>query len=295
MQLDIDIVKDTRLPMPLRRKPILKYAGGKTWMIDYVGQGIWKRLANTGGRYIEPFLGGGAIALWLGLPDMILADKSCPIMELYQTLTAGPGEVREALVKLVSAGVDEDTYYQVRDEVPQSAVQRTARVIYLNRLDFNGLYRVNKAGKFNVPYGKKKIPKDPMKLFPVLGRFWGIQDAFKGAELFSCDFANLCQLAGEGDVIVADPPYVGLYDQYTVEGFTLADQFRLSQELEEAHKAGATIIANNVDTVEVRAMYNWAPHILTVDEAHSINSDGAGRGGANCVIITTDLEILGTP
>jgi len=295
MQLDLAILKDDRLPMPQQKKPILKYAGGKTWLIDYVGKGIWRRLANTGGRYIEPFLGGGAVALWLSLPDMILSDKSCPIMELYQTLVDGPGEVRAALIKLVSIGVDEDAYYTVRGDVPRTPVGRTARLIYLNRLDYNGLYRVNKAGEFNVPYDKsKKIPKDTMKLFPNLGRFWGIQQAFANAELFSCDFANICRLAGEGDVVLADPPYVSAYDQYTEDGFHDADHARLAEELRIAYEAGATIIANNADSPFVRELYDWAPHILTAAEARAINSDGEGRGGVDCLIITTDLEVLGT-
>lgn len=294
-QLDLAIVKDTRLPMPLRKKPILKYVGGKRWLIDYVGQGIWKRLASTGGRYIEPFLGGGAVAMWLGVPNMLLSEWEPPIVELYQALIADPGKVLDALRTLVSeVGVDEESYYLIRSEVPDTLEFRAARMVYLNRLGYNGLYRVNKKGQFNVPFGKKKIPKDPMKPFPVVGRFFDIQKALKDSELIQGDFEPAIARAGAGDVVLADPPYIDNYDQYTANGFSLEDHERLTIALYDAHERGATIIANNSDNEFSRAMYGWAPHVLTVGEARAINSDPEGRGPADCLIITTDLEILGT-
>jgi DNA adenine methylase len=295
---------DTRndLPPPAKVRPVLKWAGGKTDMIKHLAPGIWCKLQATRGRYIEPFLGGGALAFHLGLPGMLLNDAIDDLMVLYRTLAKQPGAVAWALSAYAVQGVDEDTYYRVRDARPTSAAQRAARFIYLNKTNFNGLYRENRRGEYNVPYGSARYrpssverkARDAMGgLFPNKEMLHKVGIVCAQSELLCGDFAPCVDRAWEGDVIYADPPYDAGFQAYTASGFDEDDQRRLAASLRAAAERGAHVLASNNDTPLIREIYDWAEIIVT-KEARSINANGKGRARVGCVLITTDRAMVGT-
>lgn len=270
-------------------------------MIPIAADGIIEHLSRTGGRYIEPFLGGGAMALWLGLPNMVLGDACRPLMETLHEIQKDAGAVVWNLSALAIRGVDKESYYRVRDMRPRTSMQRAARFLYLNRLCFNGIYRENSKGKFNVPYADARFRKSVIgrsardaveSLFPNKERFHQVATALSGAQIGPWDFGELIGAADEGDLLYIDPPYDGAYSSYTALGFTVEDQERLAGELREAHEAGAAFIAHNADTDNVRKWYEWAPVIVRSKEKRQINADTRGRGRVPCLIITNVPELL---
>lgn len=293
---------------PAKATPILKWAGGKKWMIDLVGNGVWGRLQRTRGRYIEPFLGGGALALWLGLshdqPAMVLGDKVEPLIEFYREVARNPGKLAWVLSAIAIKGVDEENYYQVRDSFNKkrlSSVQRAARFLYLNRLGYNGLYRENRKGHYNVPYGDAAYRKSVVgrksrdaidALFPNKGKLEKVSRALRLTELIAGDFEEVVDWADDGDVVYADPPYDGTFDTYSAGGFGQDGQVRLAEALIEAYERGATIIANNADTPLVRELYSPWAEIMPTKEKRSISCDGQTRVRKQCLLITTDSSLV---
>jgi DNA adenine methylase len=303
-QLSFDGFLESRLPPPKHAKTVLKWLGGKSWMIKLASQGIYRHLARTGGRYVEPFLGGAALALDLGLPDMLLSDSNTHLIATYQTIRDQPEQVAWALSSLASQGIDEQSYYRVRDATYSSRILMAARFIYLNKLCFNGVYRENKKGEFNVPYGDNAYRKSVVgrkvndrvdNLFPSGKKLRDLAQAFATAELEDYDFRDAIEMAGEGDLVYADPPYAKTFDAYTAEGFGPQDQIDLVNALGEAWERGATILTTNADQPEIRDMYSWAT-IMTTAEARSVSQDGSKRKRVGCVLVISpgDELILGT-
>lgn len=281
--------------------PLLKWPGGKRWFLPRALDGIRAFLDETGGHYVEPFCGGAAMALALEWDRMVLGDAAAEIIEFYQTVVADPAKVAWQLSALAIEGVEKENYYRVRDMRPDTALGRAARILYLNRLSFNGLYRVNKSGDYNVPYGDQVYRKSVVNrrsrdaitsLFPHKGKIEAVARALGDAELYAGDFAPLIDATDEGDLVYADPPYDEQFDQYTAEGFKLQDQVRLAGALYEANKRNVAFIAHNSNTEHVRELYlGWA-HVFYVDERRAINRNGADRTGAKCVVITNLEELL---
>jgi len=310
-QLTFSGVLDRPLPAPAQVKPIVKWLGGKGWLVSSIAPGIYRRLFLTGGRYVEPFVGGGALALHLGLPKMIIADACEALIRTYRTVITNPHAVGWGLATLTSAGVDARSYYRVRDDDPQSYVAIAARFIYLNKLCFNAVHRVNKKGKFNVPYGKKFADDvnpfdttdtrdaligntdDDVALFPSGKHLRDFAAALHTSEVKTADFRVTLGKVREGDVVFVDPPYAATFSGYTVDGFGSRDQIDLANQLHRAVVDGATIIATNVDIPEIRELYGWAS-ITPTRERRNVSQDGQKRQSAGCIIITNDQKILGT-
>lgn len=284
---------------PMGASPLLKWAGGKRLLLKTIVDPILDELSRTRGRYIEPFLGGGAVALHLGLPNMIVNDAIPELIEFYRSVRDEPALVAWSLSSLAIEGVDEANYYRVRDMdlSTHTPFMRAARMLYLNRLGFNGVYRVNKAGKFNVPYGKDKYRESVIKrksrdaigsLFPHKGKIEAVSRALATTNIFCGDFADVIVLAKAGDVVYCDPPYDGTYDSYTAMGFAEADQERLAEMLYYANQRGATVMVSNADTELVRYLYGEWAEILPTTERRSINADTGGRGRVPCVLIAAE-------
>jgi DNA adenine methylase len=292
-----------RLAPRRKAKPIVKWAGGKAWIVPLASAGIYAYLGKTGGRYVEPFLGGGALALDLGLPGMILGDVIRPLVDMYDAVRRWPNAVAWALSALAAQGVDESSYYRVRDTNPSSRVAAAARFIYLNKLNFNGLYRENKQGVYNVPYGDQVYRKSIVgrkahdaveNLFPSAQKLHALAEAFATSDLAVRDFRETLALAREGDLAYIDSPYYGTFASYASGGFTPEDQAALAGELQAAAERGVAILVTNSDCPEVRALYAWASIVIATSEARVISQDGAKRARAGCVIVTTDQTLLGT-
>lgn len=254
-------------------EPIVKWAGGKRSMLDRVVPLVLERLA-PGGRYLEPFLGGAAVALALDAPT-IASDTCLPLVETYAVCSQRPGRVHRRLREL-ARGHCERRYYEIRGWSPGNPTDRAARFIYLNKAGFNGLYRVNRSGGFNVPFGKRGDVS-----IPALDHLREAAARMADWCLVHSDFEPVVELARPGDVVYADPPYDGTFGYSS--GFGAAAQARLAACLRRAARRGVGVVTTNSDTPLVRRLYSWA-HVVSGSERRCVAADGQRRADAECVV-----------
>jgi DNA adenine methylase len=264
--------------------PFLKWAGGKTQLAGR----LFKMLPRQIDTYYEPFVGGGAIFFALAqegrFRHAVLNDTNQELMDAFRSVRDFPDELVEQLTRLPFS---KETFQALREIMPMdlSPVRRTARMIYLNRTCFNGLFRVNKAGKFNAPWGKYKNPKiinaDNLRACgELLNRV---------ASLYCQDFSTVLDAAQPGDAVYLDPPYLPLsetsnFRSYTVDGFTIDDHHRLAICFKELAARDVAVIASNSDTELTRKLYEgFEQH--EVKARRNINSKGNKRGPISELII----------
>lgn len=265
-------------------RPLLKWAGGKTSLLPE----ILRRLPSKISTYYEPFVGGGAVFFALAAEHRfkraVLGDANDELMRAYGALRAHPDNVVETLKSHVH---EEKRYYQVRGLDPKTLKpsDRAARLIYLNRTCFNGLYRVNKKGIFNVPFGDYSNPMicDEENLRAVAL-------ALKDVRLLGEDFTQTMHSAGLGDAVYFDPPYVPLsetssFTGYAKYGFDSFDQERLRNTALTLVERGVHVLLSNSDTPFVRQLYREF-HIEEVQARRAINSKGGKRGKVGELLIT---------
>jgi DNA adenine methylase len=267
--------------------PFLKWVGGKKNFVSTLGPAINTYLNKTKGHYVEPFVGGGAMLFALGRPKSVINDVLPDLAKTYEAVKNHPLEVALLLCELRDFGSDEKSYYAVRASEPGTDVEAAARMIYLNAHCFNGVWRTNKKGKNNVPYGhaEGKITDS------LIERIALASEVLQKAEIFNGDFEPIVKAAEAGDLLYVDPPYDGTYTGYSKDDFVGMSQARLGSELAEANRRGVAFIAHNSSTEAVRSWYSYAT-IVPAGEARSVNSDGNKRGKTQCLLITNRPELL---
>jgi DNA adenine methylase len=243
-------------------KPFLNWAGGKRWLVANHAA----MLNAPCNRLIEPFLGSGAVYFHLEPNKALLADANPRLIEAFAAVRDEPTEVLEYLMVHQSRH-DSDYYYRVREQRLRKRATRAAQFIYLNRTCFNGLYRVNLNGRFNVPKGSKDavlLPDDD---------FLGWSKLLRGAQLRVGDFAESIGEAGPGDLLYVDPPYTVKHNmnnfvKYNERIFSWADQIRLRDALVAATGRGARVILSNADHAS-----DWAKTTLGRHSRLAASSD----------------------
>lgn len=273
---------DASLATPIERlvaRPILKWAGGKTQLLPE----LRKRVPTKFGRYIEPFFGGGALFFDLAPNDAVIADSNPELINLYREVANAPETVIQWLRELRNT---EEDFYKIRalDWTGLIPAEAAARTIFLNRTCFNGLYRVNKRGQFNVPFGRYANPK-------ILDEdaIHGASRALSKAEIVLGDYADVLRKnAREGDFIFLDPPYVPVSDnadfkRYTKEQFSTEDQFALADEVDRLVSLGCHVVLTNSDHPIVHQMYS-THDIAVVPTRRFISCDGANRTGHDVIV-----------
>jgi DNA adenine methylase len=268
-------------PNPARCRPLLKWVGGKRWFVDLYGDEVFASVIDRGGRYFEPFLGGAAMALHLGLPNMVLGDIEDDLITTYMVIRDWPEKLVTMMGLLSACGTDEKAYDRMRETQPTTELDIAARTIYLNKLCFNGLYRKNKRGEFNVPYCQEK------RMMPSSERIFEVSLALRGAELHCQPYRHTIRLAGAGDLIYADPPYHETFVDYSAHGFDDGEQRALAHVLRAARDRGAEIVVHNSDTPLIRELYSDWAEIIEMPERRAVNSDGQNRGKVPCVLIVS--------
>ena len=261
--------------------PFLKWAGGKRWFVSR----YLDIIPTHFGRYIEPFLGSGALFFALQPKEAVLSDVNADLVETFSAIKENWKAVISVLRRyhrLHSPAF----YYQIRSSRPRAKVTRAARFIYLNRTCWNGLYRVNVRGQFNVPVGTKE------KVLLDTDDFYQASVLLKGASLMTSDFEPVICRARRGDLIFADPPYVTTHSQngflkYNEKLFSWDDQVRLMECLRNAKRSGVQILATNADTPPIRKLYRGSFTIRTVTRASVIASSPGRRGTSSELIITS--------
>ncbi|MEA9884000.1 Dam family site-specific DNA-(adenine-N6)-methyltransferase [Xanthomonas campestris pv. raphani] len=266
--------------------PFLKWAGGKRWLTRDTT--ITSRIPK-GLRYVEPFLGSAAM-FFHALPDKaLLNDFNADLIDTYRAIKEDWRGVVALLKRHQTLHLkDISYYYSVRDSAPESGNAKAARFIYLNRTCFNGLYRVNRRGQFNVPRGSKDTVVMSTDNFEL------ISFILKNAQLSHGDFGNVIRKCGAGDFIFADPPYTVKHNhngfiKYNEQLFSWADQVRLRDELASAAIRGASVVATNADHPSIHELY--ADFEVTIAERSSVMSSIASRRKKTTeVVITLNLD-----
>ena len=276
--------------------PFLKWAGGKARLAQRVAERAPPHIQ----RYHEPFLGGGAVFFALHEAGRIeaatLADGNAELIETWRA-------VRDDVEKLTQRLRDHareyegrewswrgQYYYEVRDHLrPRSPAGRAARLIFLNKTCFNGLYRVNREGRFNVPHGRHHNPR-------ILDRE-GLREASAAlacAMIEAIDFGEACARAEPGDFVYLDPPYQPLSDtsdftEYTKDGFGIAEQRRLREAFDDLTERGVPALLSNSDHPAIRDLYKRYD-IAEVPMGRNINADVAGRAPITELLIGNGVE-----
>lgn len=232
-------------------EPFLKWAGGKRLLLPALLEHIEK--PQNGGTYFEPFLGGGAVFFALEPQKACLSDASA---ELINAFTAVRDSVEDTITYLRPMRHSKDAYYRIRQSRPRLPATQAARFIYLNKTCFNGLYRVNLKGEFNVPFGRH-----PKTL--VICNTQQLHDASRvlyGMHIDTKDFSEAMKRAGEGDVVYCDPPYTVAHSnngfiEYNAQVFSWTDQERLATAASECVARGAKVYVSNADHPSIRSLY----------------------------------------
>lgn len=260
--------------------PFLKWAGGKRWLINTRPDlfRFWEE------RYIEPFLGSGSVYFHIRPSRAILSDLNGDLIGAYKSVRERWDEVGHWL-RYHANRHNKTYYYAVRDDnTPLNSAQEAARLIYLNRTCWNGLYRVNRAGRFNVPVGTKT------KVLLGTDDFEAIADVLQGARLASCDFEVTIDHASEDDFIFVDPPYTVQHNlngfiKYNEQLFSWDDQVRLRDALVRADRRGARILMTNADHRSIRDLYNGVFFLESVNRSSVLAGKGGSRGTVTELLI----------
>jgi DNA adenine methylase len=268
-----------RPPHPLPR-PFLKWVGGKGQLLD----ALMERVDRAGpfARYHEPFLGGGALFFELarrqrlGSKQAYLSDHNPVLIETWLTVR-DEVDTLIGLLQTHRTAHCKDHFYRVREEVPDSSVERAARIIYLNKTCFNGLYRENSKGRFNVPMGRYKKP-----LICDEANLRAAAEALRGTRIEYRPFQSVLEHARPGDFVYCDPPYVPLsatsnFTSYARNGFGIGAQHQLAEVFAELDAKGVRVLLSNSAAPVVRDLY--AGFIYEeVAATRAVNSKADRRG-----------------
>jgi len=256
--------------------PFLKWAGGKRQLLIQ----IQKYLPNSFQTYIEPFVGAGALFFHLKPSPAILIDINGELINAYTIIKQNPKELIESLKKHQN---NAEYYYKVRDvDLTEdyhhwNAVERASRTIFLNRCCYNGLYRVNSKGHFNVPFGKYENPK-----FCDEPNLLAVHNLLQQVQLYNASFETCLNYAKAGDFIYFDPPYVPIsktssFTGYTQEDFHEEDQVKLKQIFDELHTRGCKCMLSNSKSDLIIDLYKDYK-IVPLEAKRAINSVASKRG-----------------
>lgn len=257
------------------KKPFLKWAGSKTKLIS----ALRPYLPQGNHRYVEPFVGSGAVFLNTNYSKNVLCDSNADLISLYGFLKTRKLDFIRGCKELFSdENNTEDKYYAFREEFNKSkpSERRAALFVYLNRHCYNGLCRYNSSGQFNTPFGKYDGP-----YFPEI-EMLDFADRLINVELKLQDFRQTFADVIKGDVVYCDPPYVPLNDtanftSYSTGGFSMADQKELAELLGAATRKGAIVLVSNHDTPITRKLYDKAVHTEAVLVRRMISCNGENR------------------
>lgn len=270
-------------------KPVVKWAGGKSALVAVFRQrGL---IPNKVKHYYEPFLGGASLFFTISsckrIEEATLSDINRDLINLYQVIRDKPDLLINELEQL-QEHTHRDEYYKNRDEFnalkvkngEADSIRKASLFIYLNKTCYNGLYRVNKKGAFNVPFcgmARKSIFKSD--------NIYSVSRALKGVNLLCADYKDVCEKAQEGDFIFLDPPYMPFSDtlgftDYSEDGFDEQAQEHLCSVYKDLTERGAKVLLSNSYHREVRRMYRGLPktRLSIVEVQRYMSCKGDGRG-----------------
>jgi len=257
-------------------KPFVKWAGGKRQLVNTLKDNIPAHF----NKYIEAFLGGGALLFEILPKKAVINDLNEELINVYKVIKEQPYDLIESLKKHKN---EKEYYYKIRGLNPKllTPVERASRFLFLNKTCFNGLYRENSKGEFNVPFGRYKNPKilDKENILSV-SQYLNSNDI----EIYNWDYKEVLKFAEKGDFIYLDPPYhpiskTSSFTKYTRYNFTETNQIELAKEYERLDKKGCFVMLTNSNTPLIRELYkNY--EIIEVITNRAINSKANKRKNA---------------
>lgn len=263
----------------------IRWAGGKLWLVPYVQDLISGLDFNN---YHEPFMGGASIFFAIDTPNQsYLSDVNEDLVDAFIAIRDNPQQVIGFLKEYKT---DEASYYAVRESEPDDVYQRAARFLYLNTYSFNGLYRVNRQGKYNVPYGQradKTINYD---------RLLSASEKLTKATIICQDFEQAKDCIRSGDLVFLDPPYTvskesnSMFIAYNSKLFSLDDQYRLSELIDYINEHGAYYILTNAAHSTIFEIFKDKGRLITRERNSLIGGKKAFRGKVKEYIFTNIPE-----
>ncbi len=257
--------------------PLVKWVGGKRQLMPE----LLKNMPISFKRYFEPFIGGGALFFELQPYNAYISDMNEELINLYCVVR---DNVFELITDLNKHKITKEYYLKIRNLDRTSKykkltnVQRASRFIYLNRTCFNGLYRVNSKGEFNVPFGNYKNPK-----IIDVDNLLNCSSLLKNTEIKHADFSAILECAQKGDFVYFDPPYVPLnetssFTSYTKNGFDMEMQIKLNEVCNKLNSMGVKFMLSNSDTTVINELYsNYRIEKVLASRQVNANADGRGK------------------
>ncbi|WP_445749169.1 DNA adenine methylase [Polaribacter sp.] len=266
-----------------KTKPFLRWAGGKNWFTKYIEE----FLPNEFNNYYEPFLGGGSIFFYLKSKGFIknksyLSDTNSELINTYRVIKSNTDD----LIKLLKKQRDNEyQYYLIRSQNFDNPIEQAAKFIYLNKTSFNGIYRVNKDGKYNVPYGKRNL-----KNLYDFDHFYEISKMLEKTYLSTTDFKNRCKQIDINDFVFIDPPYTVAHEnngfvQYNQSIFTWKNQVQLSKIAQVLDYKNAHFLITNAYHQSIKDIYINGKQI-PISRSSTIGGLGAKRTKYKELLIT---------
>ncbi|MFQ6010659.1 MAG: DNA adenine methylase [Nitrososphaerales archaeon] len=281
----------TTVKIDVLPQPFIKWAGGKTQILDQLSRFLPP--TNSFQTYFEPFLGGGAVFLHLEPSSAILSDSNNELINLYTVIKNNVEKLMEKLEEFKKEPLSPDLYYSRRSDytnllingLEMDAVDRAALFIFLNKTCYNGLYRVNRRGGFNVPFGKyEKTPNLYLRENLIY-----VSRLLSNKEI-SCDgYESALSMATENDFVYLDPPYLpspsrNEFTSYTSDRFLKSNHEKLAQTFADLDSRGCKVLLSNSNTPYVKKLYSrFSKRIMRA--GRMINSNGANRKGFQELLI----------
>lgn len=273
-------------------KPLLKWAGGKRHIADEL-IGLFPKKWNEA-TYFEPFIGGAAIFMHAQPMNAQISDLNKKLINFYVQIKEKPEQIFAQISEVsekfnsLTTNLKKEYYLQIRSDFNESDIYDDVSATYfyvLNKLCFNGLYRENSKGNFNVPFGQKKK-------FPEVNKndFIEASEILRHANILCADFESSLQIAKKDDFVYLDPPYVPVdatsnFTSYHSDGFSLKDQERLSNLISKMSDIGVNVLCSNSDTEVTREIFKQH-NIQTIQAPRMVSAKSSGRGMITELVIT---------
>jgi DNA adenine methylase len=285
-----NLLDDSARIIAEKPKPFVKWVGGKRQLLEqFRKMNLYppEDFDPENSRYFEPFVGGGAVFFDLLPEEGFLSDLNKELVTTYNVIK---NDLEKLIISLKKHKTDKEYFLKIRGQDPNklSDVAVASRFIFLNRTCFNGMYRVNSKGGFNVPFGKYSNP-----LICDENNLRKVSKALQNIDIKHQDYKEVLKKAKKGDFIYFDPPYYPVsktasFTSYTAETFLDKEQTELRDTFVELHERGCFVMLSNSDTPFINKIYSGIKgvSINKVQAGRAINSNGSGRGKITEVLIT---------
>lgn len=266
-------------------RPFLRWAGGKRWLVKRLNETLD---INAYTSYHEPFVGGGAMLFYFRPHKAYISDANAQLILTYQTVR---DNIQGVIDTISGFGKGEEAYYTVRSIETEDPVIQAARFIYLNQMSYNGIYRVNSKGEYNVPWGKRSKYEFDYKNLRSVSKY------LKRVRIQTMDFGDCIKSVRRNALVFLDPPYIHSkiengFIQYNQKVFTEADQDRLSNLIDRIKGRGAYYILTNADHPRIKEIFDKHDNIIPITRSSGIGGKNAQRGNyEECIITNTNLTI----